>query len=153
VRKDRQDEIKPVEFGWTNVARYNDYAARDMTLRPDAGRYECGTLNTIGCFGLRAAIEFLLEVGIERIAPQVQSLGDRIAAGVARKGYEIMGLRTPETGAGIVLFRKSDADSRLIVSRLKDRGIVAAPRQGWVRTSPHFYISPDDIDTLVDALP
>jgi selenocysteine lyase/cysteine desulfurase len=153
VRRDRQDEIKPVEFGWTNVARYNDYAARDMTLRPDAGRYECGTLNTIGCFGLRAAIEFLFAVGIERISPHVQSLGDRIAAGVANKGYEILGLRTPETGAGIVSFRKNEIDCRLIVSRLRDRGIIAAPRQGWVRTSPHFYVSPDDIDTLVDALP
>jgi len=153
VRKDRQDEIRPVEFGWTNVARYNDYAARDMTLRPDAGRYECGTLNTMGCFGLRAAMEFLLEVGMHRIAPQVQSLGDRIVTGATGKGYEILGLRTPATGAGIVSFRKNDVDHRLIVSRLKDRGIIAAPRQGWVRTSPHFYISPDDIDMLVDALP
>ncbi len=55
--------MKPVEFGWTNVAGYADYASRDMTLRQDAGRYECGTLNTIGCYGLRASIEFLLEVG------------------------------------------------------------------------------------------
>ena len=75
VRRDRLDGIRPVEFGWTNVAKYNDYASRDLTLRPDAGRYECGTLNTIGCFGLRAALEFLLEVGIENIAPAVQALG------------------------------------------------------------------------------
>ena len=39
------------------------------------------------------------------------------------------------------------------MDRLKELGIAAAPRQGWVRTSPHFYISPEDIDTLVDALP
>src|SRR5688572_3188065 len=37
-----QDRIEPVEFGWTNVAAYADYASRDMTLRPDAGRYEPG---------------------------------------------------------------------------------------------------------------
>ncbi len=153
VRKDRQDEVRPVEFGWTNVARYYDYSSRDMTLRPDAGRYECGTLNTAGCFGLRAAIEFLLEVGIERIAQHVQALGDRIAEGVMRKGYEILGERTPENGAGIVSFRKSGVDARRIVSRLQDLEIIAAPRQGWVRTSPHFYISPEEIDTMVDALP
>ncbi len=33
--------MEPVEFGWTNVANYSDYASRDMTLRADAGRYEC----------------------------------------------------------------------------------------------------------------
>ena len=124
-----------------------------MSLRPDAGRYECGTLNTVGCFGLRAAIEFLLEVGVDRIAPHVQALGDRIAEGVMRKGYEILGERTPDNGAGIVSFRKAGLDARVVVSRLRDLEIIAAPRQGWIRTSPHFYISPEDIDTMVDALP
>lgn len=153
VQKDLQDAIEPIECGWTNFANYNDYADRDMTLRPDAGRYECGTLNTIGCFGLRAAIEFLLSVGIEPIGAQVRALGDRIAAGVVRKGYSVLGERTPGTGAGIVSFRKPGVDSRAVVSHLKGRGIVAAPRQGWVRTSPHFYISPADIDTMLEALP
>lgn len=153
VEKSVQDSIEPVEFGWTNVARFNDYANRDMTLRPDAGRYECGTLNTAGCFGLRAALEFLLSIGIERIAPQVQALGDQIAAGAAAKGYEILGKRTPETGAGIVSFRKEGIDARAIVTELKAKGIVAAARQGFIRASPHFYISPEDIDRLIAALP
>lgn len=152
VRRERQDEVEPVEFGWTNTAHYNDYASRDMALRPDAGRYEPGTLNTIGCYGLRASIEFLLEVGIEPVARQVQALGDRIAAGVMEKGYEVMGTRTPENGAGIVTFRKPGVDSRATVSRLKERAIITAPRQGWIRSSPHFYISPDDIDRMVEAL-
>ena len=81
VRAERQDEIEPVQIGWTNFAHYADYASRDMTLRSDAGRYESGTLNTIGCYGLRAALDLLLEVGIEHIAPDVRALGDRIRAG------------------------------------------------------------------------
>lgn len=153
LQKDLQDSVEPVEFGWTNVAHYADYASRDMTLRPDAGRYECGTLNTIGIFGLRAAIEFLLLAGIHRIAPHVQALADRVADGAAAKGYELAAQRTGETGAGIVSFRKPDVDARLIVSRLRERGIAAAPRQGYVRVSPHFYISPEDIERLIEALP
>jgi selenocysteine lyase/cysteine desulfurase len=153
IRKDRQDSIEPVEFGWTNVAHYSDYASRDMTLRPDAGRYECGTLNTIGCFGLRAAIDFLLGVGVENIAPVVQALGDQVAVGAAARGYEVLGERTPANGAGIVCFRKEGLDSRLVVRRLKEQGIAAAPRQGWVRVSPHFYISPEEIEKTLAALP
>jgi selenocysteine lyase/cysteine desulfurase len=153
VRKDVQDSIEPTEFGWTNVAGYNDYSSRDMSLRTDAGRYECGTLNTIGCYGLRAALDFVLEVGVERIGPQVQALADRIAVGVAGKGYEILGERTPATGAGIVSFRRKDVDSRMIVRDLKAKGFIAAPRQGWVRLSPHFYIGSDKIDGLIEVLP
>jgi selenocysteine lyase/cysteine desulfurase len=153
VRRERQDEIDPVEFGWTNVAGYADYASRDMSLRPDAGRYECGTLNTIGCFGLRAALEFLLDVGVERIAPAVQSLGDRVADGARERGYETLTGRTRATGAGIVSVRHPAMDHRMVVRRLREQGFVTAPRQGWVRVSPHFYVSPADIEAFLAALP
>jgi selenocysteine lyase/cysteine desulfurase len=142
-----------VEFGWTNVASYADYASRDMTLRPDAGRYECGTLNTIGCYGLRASIELLVEVGVEAVAPAVQRLGDLVAEGVQAKGYEVLGQRTPANGAGIVSFRKAGLEAGDVVQKLNAAGVTAAARLGWVRVSPHFYISPDDIGRMLEALP
>jgi cysteine desulfurase / selenocysteine lyase len=153
INRDLQEHVEPVEFGWTNVAKYNDYASRDMGLRPDAGRYEPGTLNTIGCFGLKAGIDFLLEVGVGEIAPVVQNLGDHIAAGVEGKGYEVLGKRTPANGAGIVSFRKPGLEAGQIVAGLRRAGIAAAPRAGWVRTSPHFYISPADIDRMLEVIP
>jgi selenocysteine lyase/cysteine desulfurase len=148
VRQSRQDEIEPVEFGWTNVATYNDYSSRDMTLRPDAGRYECGTLNTIGCYGLRAALDLILEVGIPVISSRVQALADQVWLGVQDLGYETLG----RPGAGIVSVRKPGVEAHLTVRRLKDARIIAAPRQGWVRISPHFYIEPADIDKLLSEL-
>jgi cysteine desulfurase/selenocysteine lyase len=124
-----------------------------MALRQDAGRYECGTLNTIGIYGLRASLEFILEVGVNRIAPQVQALGDRVADAVTKRGYKLLQERTPENGAGIVSFRRDDVDSRMVVKRLAEAGFMAAPRQGWVRVSPHFYIDPREIDRLAECLP
>ncbi|HXR76862.1 MAG TPA: aminotransferase class V-fold PLP-dependent enzyme [Bryobacteraceae bacterium] len=153
VRKDRLDQIEPVEFGWTNAAGYADYASRDMTPRPDAGRYECGTLNTIGCFGQRAAIEFLLAIGVEHITASVERLADRIYRGVRAKGYEVLAERTLETGSGIVSFRHPRVNAREIVTKLREARIAAAPRQGWIRTSPHFYIDPAEIDRMLEVLP
>jgi cysteine desulfurase/selenocysteine lyase len=153
VRRDRQDQIEPTEYGWTNIAEYANHLSTDMTLRPDAGRYECGTLNTAGCFGLRAAMELLLEADVKRVSTHVQALGDRIAAGVVAKGYQLACERTAATGAGIVTFRKPGVDNHTIAKALRDAGILAAQRLGWIRTAPHFYISPDDIDQVLDALP
>lgn len=153
VRKSRQDSITPKEFGWTNVAGYADYASRDMTLRSDAGRYECGTLNTIGCYGLRASMELLLEVGVERVSEAVTARADQLAEGAMKKGYELPGQRTVENSAGIVALQKPGIDSRSVVYQLKQKGIIAAPRQGWVRFSPHFYISPEDIERVIETLP
>jgi selenocysteine lyase/cysteine desulfurase len=152
VRQSRQDEVEPIQLGWTNFAHYTDYAARDLTLRRDAGRYESGTLNTIGCFGLRAAQELLLEAGIEKIGPEVQALADRIRTGAEQAGYECLGPRTPETGAGIVALKHPTLDSLVIVRRLKDRNISVTARQGWVRISPHFYNSMEDMDRLLAEL-
>lgn len=152
IQQDRQDEIEPVEFGWTTVAGWQDYASRDMALRRDAGRYECGTLNTVGCFGLRASVELILEAGVERIAAHVRHLCDQLAEGAKEKGYELLAERTPATGAGIVSIRKPGVDARMTWSKLKDHGVTSAPRQGWVRMSPHFYISPDDIGRVLELL-
>ena len=153
VRRDRQDSIDPVEFGYTNIANYTDYGSRHMNLRDDAGRYEPGTLNTIGIFGLRAALEFILQVGVERIACQVQEVADRVAAEAVRRGYELLGMRSPATGAGIVAIRKPGLDTRSVVTHLKDNGVIAAARSEWIRLSPHFYISPEDVDKLLETLP
>jgi selenocysteine lyase/cysteine desulfurase len=173
IHQDLQDRVDPVEFGWTNVAGYNDYASRSLDLRQDAGRYECGTLNTIGCFGLQAAYDLVLEVGVDQIGPHVQALADAVARGVVEKGYETLSpragwtsrsdgmgwtgrvevTRTSSTGAGIVSFRKEGHQSEVIVSALKKAGITAAPRQGWVRVSPHFYQTGADVERLLDVLP
>lgn len=152
VRKEWQDRIEPVEFGWTNIAGFADYACRDMALRPDAGRYECGTLNTISIYGLRASIEFLLRVGVERIGPDVLAAARRLAEGSQEKGYEVMGPRSPESASGIVSIRKPGTDCRVTMSQLRQRNVTAAPRLGWVRFSPHFYISPEAIEEAIDAL-
>lgn len=153
VRQKWLDAIEPVEFGWTNPAKYADYSSRDMTLRSDAGRYECGTLNTVGCFGHRAALELLLEVGVNNIAAAIDARAQQIEDGVRARGYEIMVERTAQTGSGIVSFRHPSLGSYAVISELKRHRVSAASRQGWVRMSPHFYISPEEIETALEALP
>jgi selenocysteine lyase/cysteine desulfurase len=44
-------------------------------------------------------------------------------------------------------------DSRVVVRRLAEKGMIAAPRQGWVRLSPHFYVGPEEIAQVVAELP
>lgn len=150
VRRRVQEQIQPAEIGWMNFAGYADYGSRDTTLRPDAARYECGTLNTAGCFGLRASVELLLEVGLDRISQAVLTLAGRLAEGVRQKGYDVL---DRGGGSGIVSFRREDTDSGVLVRALRQKGFLLAARQGWVRASPHFYISEQEVDRLLAELP
>ncbi|MEP6716741.1 MAG: aminotransferase class V-fold PLP-dependent enzyme [Terriglobia bacterium] len=152
VRREVQDEIEPVQIGWTNFADFAGYTSREMIFRPNAGRYESGTLNTIGCFGLRASMELILEIGVERIGPAVQSLAEQLGRGAEAIGFELSGRRGEDCGSGIISIRKPGLESQFVVRRLKDAGIIAAARQGWVRFAPHFYISPADIETTLREL-
>ncbi len=152
LRREWQDRIEPVEFGWTNIAGFNDYGCRDMTLRPDAGRYECGTLNTIGIYGLRAAFDLLQEAGMETVSKAVLSLSEQIARGAEAQGYQCLVPHSPETGSGIVSIRKEGLDCEELVSRLRSQGVTASPRQGWLRLSPHFYVTANEIDRVLGML-
>jgi selenocysteine lyase/cysteine desulfurase len=152
IQRDLLDSVEPVEFGWTNAASYADYASRDMTLRPDAGRYECGTLNTIGIYGLRAAFDFLNNVGVPAVSEAVLGLTEHIRRGAVERGLEVTLPDRPDCASGIVILRRPAEDSRMTVKRLRENGIVTAPRQGWVRVSPHFYIRHDEIEKMLDLV-
>ncbi len=149
VASEVQDQVAPTEYGWTTVAESDDFSARDLTLRPDAGRYECGTLNTVGCYGLRASLDFILSIEVERIGAAVDALASQLDARLRDRGFKVLGQRTPATGAGIVSFRKPAEDYRDTVRNLKEAGFMVAARQGWVRVSPHFYIPPEDVDRFI----
>jgi selenocysteine lyase/cysteine desulfurase len=94
----------------------------------------------------------VLEAGVENIAAAVQGLGDRIRVGAEEAGYQCLGPRSPKNGAGIVALKHKTLDALFIVRRLKEKGISVTARQGWVRVSPHFYISPADIDRMLEEL-
>jgi cysteine desulfurase/selenocysteine lyase len=152
LRRGRQDEVRPAEFGWTNVAGFHDYGSRDMTLRDDAGRYECGTLNTIGIFGLRAAIEFVLDTGVSLIGERVLALTRALAEGLTARGHELARPWNEATASGILAFRSPSETPESTVARLRSKGMVAAVRQGWVRLSPHFYQSEQDVAEVFTQL-
>ncbi len=144
--------VEPVEMGWTNVVGFPQYSAEDE-LRPDAGRYECGTLNTVGCFGLRASLDLFLEVGQPTIEDRIHALAERTLEGARSLGYEPIRERDRASGSGIVTVRKAGVDSGKTAAALAKQKISIAARHGWLRISPHFYNEPEDVDRLLEALP
>jgi len=152
VDRDLLPELDIVEFGWTNVAHFPEYS-KDPTLRPDSGRFEAGTLNSFGCAGLRASIELLLEVGGDRLSDQVDLLAQRLYEGALAKGYQPRAERDRESGSGIVSIRKEGVEAAGLAKRLLAEKIVAIPRFGYLRVSPHFYNTVGEIERLVDLLP
>ena len=152
-RSERLGELRLVEVGAGSVARPQAYLDYHLDLPPTARRFEAGSVNLAGTFALAAAVEFLVEAGIERISERVLALTDRLNAGLAERGWEVLSSRRPDEASGIVLFRKEDVDSQAVVERLREGGIVLSCRAGALRASPHFYNTEAEIDRLLEALP
>ncbi|HEY5657819.1 MAG TPA: aminotransferase class V-fold PLP-dependent enzyme [Myxococcota bacterium] len=145
------ERLAPRVVGWHNVAEPRDFDRYQTALRGDAGRFEEGTWNTAGIFALGAAIDLLLELGIDAIGRRVLQLTDRLAEGLRARGADLLSPRG-EAASGIVSFTLPREDPRHTVERLRARRIHTVMRRSAVRASPHFYTEESEIDALLEAL-
>ena len=70
VRASLQEQVRPPIYGWHNIRCPNYVAQEQLVYPPDSRRYEAGTNNLFGLVGLRAALQLILELGIEAIAEE-----------------------------------------------------------------------------------
>ena len=131
-----------------------DYGNYQFEFLDDARRFECGSYNVAGVYGLGASLALFLEIGVDRIWSHVRTLTDRLVTGLRDKGYRVISSRQPGEESGIVAFLSDVHDHDEIQRHLQaEHRIVIAVREGRLRSSPHLYNTTDEIDQLVDALP
>ena len=147
------DQIRVAVVGASSVIDEENYLDYNLTLKPDATRFEYGTHNTVGIAGLRGAIELFVEVGPEHIARQILALTDHFCERVSAQGYTLFSSRRPGEKSGIVSFYKQGTDSAQIAAQLHAQRFVLSVRDGRLRLSPHFYNTIEEIDALLEALP
>ena len=90
VKKETQEQLKPVVQGWHNL-RCPDFIAQEaLDYKPDSRRYEAGTANLLGIVGHRASLAMLNEVGVDNIAADLLAKRNRLVPALMAKGYEVM---------------------------------------------------------------
>ncbi|MEE8509333.1 MAG: aminotransferase class V-fold PLP-dependent enzyme [Myxococcota bacterium] len=146
------DLLTPRVVGWRSVTDNQNFDDYHLELQPGAGRFEEGTPNTAGIFGLGAAIDLLLEVGIEDIGRRVLALTDRLVRGLEQRGARVLSPRADGLASGIVSFTWTGEAPRETARRLLTQEVFVVARRGGVRASPHFYNSEDEIDRLLASL-
>lgn len=147
------DRIKPTVVGWTSVKNYEQYLNYELDYRDGAGRFECGTLNTAGVYGLGAAIDLFLDAGPEKIEQYLLGLSDYLAEQLRTKGYEVVSSRRPGETSAIVTCQHERHSPLDLYRLLRSKNILTAPRVNRLRISPHFYNTREEVDALLQALP
>ncbi|MGO8699219.1 MAG: aminotransferase class V-fold PLP-dependent enzyme [Limisphaerales bacterium] len=158
VRQSAQDKLRPMAQGWHNV-RCPDFVAQEqLVYRTDARRYEAGSANLIGLVGLAAAMELLLELGVENIARELLRKRSWLANAAREKGFTVLHAEAPAANAsGILSFYKPGADIPKLHQELMASQIQVSLRadragQNYLRVSPHFYNTDSELHRLIEKL-
>ena len=137
--------------GWLSVT--DPFAfQRTLDLLPTASRYEPGTKNAIGIWGLDARLRQIHATRAREIEKRILALTDQLCAGLIAKGYTITSSRNGNEKSAIVTFTHDEIPSDLLMERLAAENIRASLRHGAVRISPHYYNSEDEIGLMVETM-
>lgn len=157
-------ELSPIITGGTGSASDSEHQPAYM---PD--RFESGTPNLPGIYGLQAAVEFILETGVGVLRRKEEELTEQFLSGLKDvPNIRLAGPWTTENRAGVISVDFLKQDNAEAAFRLEqDYGILTrcglhcAPSahktlgtfpQGTVRFSHGWYTSPEEIDTAVAAV-
>ena len=149
----KRERLINTNMGWSSVVNPRDFLNYDLTQKPDATRFEEGSYNSVGLYGLKAAIDLLLEIGIPTIEARILELTKRLTGGLEAKGYRVITPKTDSDRAGIVIFESERHTPSEVYEKLHAEKIITAERGSGVRVSPHFYNTASEVERLLEVLP
>jgi selenocysteine lyase/cysteine desulfurase len=158
VRREIQDRVNPPIYGWHNVRCPNFVAQEQIVFRSGATKYEAGTHNLLGLVGLIAAMELVVEIGVENITAELLRKRARLVPALQAKGFTVLNADTKiENAGGIISFHQDGKDLAALHKKLTDAGVVASLRadrkgQNYIRLSPHFYNTDAELHRTLELL-
>lgn len=158
------EKLTPIVSGGTGSASDSEEIPAYM---PD--RFEPGTPNVPGIYGLEAALAFLEETGVAQIAAHDRALTARFLDGVgAIPNVEVIGPRTVEGRVGVVSLDFPGQDNAEVAEKLERDfdiltrcGLHCAPSahqtlgtfpRGTVRFSWGWFTTESEIDDALEAI-
>jgi cysteine desulfurase/selenocysteine lyase len=162
VRKAIQDKLKLMCFDGRTVTSVNQ---QNFVVRPDARRFEWYEKNPAIVLGLQNAVEYALNIGIDRIWQRVQD----VASLFRKRLGELNGVTVHDQGdelCGIVTFSVTGIPATEVRAKLAAKNINVhiglakstlyyMNRKGLdniVRASVHYYNTEDEIERVCGEL-
>ena len=147
-----QDQLDPGLVGFRSHKDMWDLRADRLEFPATAQRFEYSTM-AFGCaIGLARSIEFIVDVGVERIFSYNKYLANLLIEGLQERNVEIVSPRKEAERTSIVAARFPGKDPGEVARKLKAASVMVSARKDFVRFSPHLYNQPADIQRTLDRL-
>ncbi len=150
VREELIPRLHPTVTGWFAARDQFQFNTTDFEYREDAARLESGTPAVAAIYSASAALDLVLEIGVERIRERTRFLGDDLISRVRQKGWPIRSPLDSSVRSSIVMLQLDRPDE--LVHALSEQGIIVDYRPGLLRISPSFFNTVEENQTIVAAI-
>ncbi|HMB91890.1 MAG TPA: aminotransferase class V-fold PLP-dependent enzyme [Rhodothermales bacterium] len=155
IREDRLDEVAPTEVG---AYSDNGYSLPDeFSYNPTAQRYEPGTRDATKALGVAAAVAFLEQIGMQRVADYGQGLARYLQDQLRQiEGVTVLTPEDASLSGSITTFKTDtvpyDELYRFFGQEFQMRCRIVTERDiNAVRVSTHIFNNKADCDRVVEA--
>lgn len=148
VAKHLQETMQPKNIGWLSVEDAWNLLHYNLKLKNSALAFQGGTVNNFGVYALNSALKLFFDYGFDNIESNVIRNSKYVIQKLNELGFtsSLTGLNEKNI-AGIVSFAHPKSEE---IYRSLSRGkIFISSREGFIRISPHFYNTKDEIDYLI----
>jgi len=151
ISKSLQEKINQKYVGWLSVKDAWNILDYKLDLDESAHRFENGTLNYAGIVSLHSNIKFFQSIGINEIEKSVIENTKYFIRLLEDEKFEFFFKpEVDEEMSGIITIKVKDPE--FVFRELKQRKIHTSVREGYLRFSPHFYNTKEEIEKVVKSL-
>jgi selenocysteine lyase/cysteine desulfurase len=151
VKPSVAETLQPTVTGWFGRTDPSSFDPKDLSWATGARRFDTGTPPILEAYVARAALDFLLEVGLEGIGVWNRELSRALIAGGKRRGLQQLGPQDPERKTPTTAFLVP-GNPLEVEAAMRARGVIASARGPAIRLAPHFYSTLADVELALDAL-
>ena len=148
VREELLERIGTDRFGSLNIAE--ELGQHRFRVYDDARKYGYATMGFGSVFQLRAALDYLLRVGVPNIEAHTVGLAQQLNTELVGQGHDVW---TPKDNRSPIVTFRHHRDIALVRSTLEEAGIrISFKAEGEeLRAGIALFNNSDDIDKLLDV--
>lgn len=157
VSPERLPELKPRVSGWLShedpiafLFQGAGHLRYDRPIRKRADFLEIGTGNTMGYAALEASVALIEELGVPAIHAHVNAWHDALERGLETRGFA--SFRSVRRSGTLSVLPPAGFSIAELHAGLARRGISCSTPDGFLRFSPHWPNSLDEVPLVLEAV-
>jgi selenocysteine lyase/cysteine desulfurase len=150
VKPELIPRMRPQGTGWFATRDPFSFTLQELTFADDARRLETGTWAMPSHYAGLAALELILEIGVDNIQERLRDLTERILVRCDEAGVKTFTPRNPQQRCGIVTLESERPEE--VEAQLHAEGVIVDSRPGRIRLSPHWCVTDEELERGMDLV-